>query len=317
MSTTTTSEEKKEEVTPTTPVTTVPVSNKDSGFLGLGIDLNNPFYALGALVAGAAVGLAGLSIYNRFVVPRLAPIPPEKPPVAPPVVTVPTPDELRMKERAAGVENRRKTAEEEYIESIRLNGLVEQQQNRNLQRHNIHQSSNNFYDQMYDVAPPVKHPLTFPRVDDEDEVTEVFDDFAPEYRDYRPAQLQQQQQQQQQQEKPLKMRAAAVDRQPPPPPKPVEETQAVSPEEIDSYDHVDIRKIPAEFVNVGNRPEPFENIQQVEQQNTEEDPYDIGDMEIDADTLKVLETNAVAASMATAGGGNAPPQQANNKNSRK
>ena len=266
----------------------------------MGIDLNNPFYALGAIVAGAAVGLAGLTIYNRFVVPKLTPPPPvETPVVAPPVVTIPTPDELRMRERAAGVEGRRKTAEEEYIESIRLNGLVEQQ-NENVRSNNIH--SSNFYDQMYN-APPVRHPLKFPAEAMDDEVTEVVDDFQPEYRDYRPQQEYQVQQKPVPQQ-PKKMTAVVDHRRPPK--QVVEETQAMSPEEIESYDHVDIKQIPAEFVNVGNRPEPFENIQSVDNNSGGSD-YDLENMEIDEDTIKMLETNAVASMSATAA--NSPPPQ--------
>ena len=291
-------EEKKDivPVTTTPPVGAPPVAPapKDNGFLGLGIDLNNPVYAFGALVAGVAVGLTGLTLYNRFMTPKATPVNPPSttPPIAPPIVTVPTPDELRMKQRAPSVENRRRTAEEEYIESIRLNGIIEQQ-NRNLSQYNIH--SSNFYDQMYNV-PPAKH--TFPPIgsdDDDDAVTDVFDDFAPEYLNYRPQAEYRDQQIRERpiEQKPHKM-TAVVDRNPPPKieePAKVEDTQAVSPEEIDSYDHVDIKAIPPEFVNVGNRPEPFENIQPVDNQSSD---YDLDNMEIDEDTLKVLETNALA-----------------------
>src|SRR3982750_2194786 len=273
--------------TPTPPKTAEPVNKEEnSKGLFLGIDFNKPEVLIGAAAISIPLAYFGINILKQFIFKEPVVVPPQ-----PTNRRIPkhTTEELRQMEyqRQLDLANKRRkmTEEEQYLEAMRMNNTIGQTNN-NLSRYNVHRNYN-----------PV--PIT-----DIDNEIDIIDDNQIIYNNYvqpqfhQPPQPQQQQQQQQQQEyQPIRPQQRPIVYQPP------EDSLLINSDEINVYtdNDVDANSIPKEFTNVGNRPEPFENIkpinneeqeEQRQQQQQDDDIYNIENMEISEEDLKNMETKA-------------------------
>lgn len=266
--------------TPTPPAKTESVK-EDSKGLFLGIDFNNPGVLIGAAAISIPLVYFGVNMIKQFIFKEPVVVPPPQPPNR----RIPkyTTEELRQLEyqRQLDLANKRRkmTEEEQYLEAMRMNNSIGQT-NSNLSRYNVHRNYN-----------PV--PIT-----DLDNEVDIIDDNQIIYNNYVQPQFHQPQQQQPQyqtqpQQKPIMYR-------------PPEDSLLINSDEINVYtdNEVDANSIPKEFTNVGNIPEPFENIRPVtenneqqqqqrqQQERNEDDIYNIENMEISEEDLKNMETKA-------------------------
>lgn len=242
---------------------------EDSGLFG--INFNN-IYTLGAMaLIGVPLIVVATNILKSFLYKEQQ----QQQPAAiiqPSLRRVPryTDEEIRqMKyQQELDLKNKR-TGEQEYLEALRMNKIIGQNNN-DLSKYNVHKN--------YE-----------PHITEFDNEVDIIDDNQVIYNNYVEAPKQNKPilKYNKPQEKPLVYHAP-------------ENSLLISPEEIDIYTDSDANPnaIPAEFTNVGNRPEPFENIKGVEQQQqqeeSEDDIYNIDNYEISEEDLKKMEAQAYA-----------------------
>lgn len=275
----------------TTPIkeeTTTSKKKEPEGFLGTGLDFNNPLHFGAALLVIAPVGYIGFNFLKNYLTkqfPQLLSPQPQQPPV----VNTTQPKQQQPPQRKRPVEDRRKkTAEEEYYENLRLGRIVEDNNN-HLRNYNIHRNDYSHQQPSFTAASMLAA----------EELVDIVDDnqIAAEYKKQPRQELiipeEQETEFQRRYSKPTP-KQEQQQRQP------LEDSLLIPSDEIDIYsnDEINPDEIPKEFVNVGNVPKAFENIQMIEEEeesngNEEDDIYDIENMELDSETLKKMELNAL------------------------
>ena len=250
-----------------TPAPPVVVEKKEEDNNLLGINFNNPFVIGGLLLAGIPVGIVLFNFLKGFIF--------KEPQQQQQQIIRKRPlstEDIRAANYQRQLDRQNQLSEEQkYIDYIKKYGIINSN-NKNLQSYNV-----------------VKKPL--PVTEEETEI-DIIDDNMIDYNNYqfnkqvqRPPFIE---------ERPVRQQKEEESKQQfyiPDSTKDEEISEMIDNEE-------EITQIPQEFVNVGNRPEAFENIQPVARRNNndeerEDDIYALENLEISEDDLKNMEAKAM------------------------